>query len=117
MENEARDSRAPIDLVAVIDRSGSMTYGGREGRRGEERRGEETEKTESNLLFSGEKIELVLQTMAFVVEQLKDADQLCLIAYLFFYSISPFICLFYLSVFITTLIHGGMTPMLRSCFH
>ena len=26
VENEARDSRAPIDLVAVIDRSGSMQY-------------------------------------------------------------------------------------------
>eukprot|EP00026_Physarum_polycephalum_P006277 Phypoly_transcript_06319.p1 GENE.Phypoly_transcript_06319~~Phypoly_transcript_06319.p1 ORF type:complete len:536 (+),score=103.31 Phypoly_transcript_06319:136-1743(+) len=54
VENEARESRAPIDLVAVIDRSGSM---------------------------GGPKIELVLKTMAFVVEQLKETDQLCLIAY------------------------------------
>eukprot|EP00026_Physarum_polycephalum_P007319 Phypoly_transcript_07378.p1 GENE.Phypoly_transcript_07378~~Phypoly_transcript_07378.p1 ORF type:complete len:459 (+),score=39.52 Phypoly_transcript_07378:224-1600(+) len=54
IENEARDSRAPIDLVAVIDRSGSMR---------------------------GAKLELVLQTMTFVVEQLKEADKLSIVAY------------------------------------
>jgi uncharacterized protein YegL len=54
MENAARASRAPIDLVAVIDKSGSM---------------------------EGDKINLVLQTMKFVVEQLKDEDQLCIVTY------------------------------------
>jgi len=46
--------RAPIDLVTVIDRSGSM---------------------------SGEKLKLVLQTLAFVIRQLQSKDKLSVVTY------------------------------------
>jgi len=53
-EPDERSSRAPIDLVAVIDRSGSM---------------------------SGEKLELVIETLKFMLQQLKAEDRLSLVSY------------------------------------
>ena len=51
-ENES--ARAPVDIVAVIDRSGSM---------------------------SGGKLDLVKKTLHFVVSQLTPKDRLCLLVY------------------------------------
>jgi Mg-chelatase subunit ChlD len=53
-ESEERQSRAPIDIVCVIDKSGSMV---------------------------GSKMDLVRKTLSFMVEQLKDEDQLSLITF------------------------------------
>jgi len=53
-EPEERSSRAPIDLVAVIDRSGSM---------------------------AGQKLNLVKETLKFMLQQLKPQDSLSLITY------------------------------------
>lgn len=53
-ESEARQNRAPIDIICVIDRSGSM---------------------------SGQKIELVKKTLCFMVEQLKELDKISLVSF------------------------------------
>lgn len=53
-EPDDRSSRAPIDLVAVIDRSGSM---------------------------QGKKLELVIDTLRFMLQQLKAEDRLSLVSY------------------------------------
>ncbi len=71
--NEARDSRAPIDLIAIVDQSGSMMYVILERF--------QMERNLYLLHYRGQKLELVLHTMKFVVEQLKEADQLCIISY------------------------------------
>ena len=47
-------SRSPVDIVAVIDHSGSM---------------------------AGEKLDLVRKTLLFVIDQLKPCDRLCLVLY------------------------------------
>ena len=47
-------SRSPVDIVAVIDHSGSM---------------------------AGEKLNLVRKTLLFVIDQLKPSDRLCLVLY------------------------------------
>ncbi|XP_065682362.1 inter-alpha-trypsin inhibitor heavy chain H3-like isoform X1 [Hydra vulgaris] len=51
---EEDEKRAPIDIVAVIDKSGSM---------------------------AGEKLSLVKKTLEFVVSQLNEKDRLCLVTY------------------------------------
>ncbi|XP_003383100.1 PREDICTED: uncharacterized protein LOC100635885 [Amphimedon queenslandica] len=48
------ESRAPVDIVAVIDKSGSM---------------------------HGEKLDLVKETLEFVIDQLKDTDRLSVVTY------------------------------------
>ncbi|KAL9653259.1 hypothetical protein ABK040_010966 [Willaertia magna] len=53
-ESEERKSRAPLDLICVIDKSGSM---------------------------EGTKIELVKQTLSFVIDQLKNEDRISLIEF------------------------------------
>jgi Mg-chelatase subunit ChlD len=53
-ETEERQSRAPIDIVCVIDRSGSM---------------------------AGTKLDLVKKTLSFMVDQLKDEDNLSLVLF------------------------------------
>lgn len=53
-ELNGRMSRAPIDLVAVVDRSGSM---------------------------KGEKMALVIETIRFVTKQLKERDRFSLVTY------------------------------------
>jgi len=53
-ESEERQSRAPIDIVCVIDRSGSM---------------------------AGQKLELVKKTLSFMVDQLKSEDNLALVTF------------------------------------
>jgi len=53
-ESEERGNRAPIDIVCVIDKSGSM---------------------------SGEKIELMKKTLLFMVEQLKAIDNISLVLF------------------------------------
>ena len=49
-----KQSRSPVDIVAVIDHSGSM---------------------------AGEKLDLVRKTLLFVIDQLKSSNQLCLVLY------------------------------------
>lgn len=53
-KSEERESRAPIDIVCVIDKSGSMR---------------------------GDKIELVKKTLIFMVDQLKPCDRIALITF------------------------------------
>lgn len=53
-EENADDKRAPMDIVAVIDKSGSM---------------------------SGAKIKLVKKTLEFILTQLKKDDRLCVVTY------------------------------------
>jgi Mg-chelatase subunit ChlD len=53
-ETEERESRAPIDIVCVIDKSGSM---------------------------AGSKMNLLKETLKFLVEQLKEEDQLALVGF------------------------------------